>query len=297
MFKKAVKTGQKVKMAIVGPAGSGKTFTALRIARGIGGRTAVIDSEHGSSRKYAGEFDFDICELEEPFTVEKYREALREAVSAGYDCVVMDSISHAWAGPGGVRDVVDNLKSSAGGGIAGWKQGNKLQNSFVEEILAAPTHVLATMRTKMDYSVERDDKGKTVVRKLGMAPVQRDGMEYEFDLLLEMDEANTGTFKKSRCKGFQGRSYCPPDESVGRGLVEWLSDAEPETQRVIETPKKEAPSTDQIVLAFGKFGLDVNEARKVLGDCTPEDARLLWVRLNNMAPGELKAELERRLAS
>lgn len=301
MFKKAVKTGQKVRLAIAGPSGSGKTFSALRIASGLGKKIAVLDTERGSSSKYAGDFDFDIDVMSEPYSVEKYRKALRDAAEAGYDVIVMDSISHAWAGTGGVRDVVDK----AGGKFDGWRAGNRLQNAFIDEIMAAPIHVIATMRSKMDYSVEKDDNGKTTIRKLGLAPVQRDGVEYEFDLLLEMDESNTGVLKKSRCKELTGRAFSPPDESLGKALAAWLSDAAPdvtpppaqaETQRVNETSAKGGLTMDSVAVAFSKFGLDVDEARYVLRDRSIDEARVLYTKLCNMPPAELKAEVERMLA-
>src|SRR5438105_1319497 len=113
-FVKATKVDAKLRMALIGPAGSGKTFTALSVAAGLGGRVAVLDSEHGSASKYADLFEFDVIEPE-TFSPQVYIDAVLEAERAGYGVIVLDSLSHAWAGKGGALEMVDAASRRAKG--------------------------------------------------------------------------------------------------------------------------------------------------------------------------------------
>src|SRR5947209_6754030 len=178
-FKKAIKLESKLRLALAGPSGSGKTFTALTLATALadGKPVAVIDTERGSAAKYADVFpSFDVNELD-IFSPDAFIAAIREAEHAGYAVLVIDSISHEWNGAGGVLEIVDNaakrLKSA--NTFSAWGEGTPKHNSFVDAILRAKLHVICTMRSKEEYVQERDGNGRTVIRKLGMAPIQRDG--------------------------------------------------------------------------------------------------------------------------
>jgi energy-coupling factor transporter ATP-binding protein EcfA2 len=224
MFHKAIKTESKLRLAIAGPSGSGKTYTALAIGTALasGGRVAVVDTEHGSASKYADIFDFDVAEMHEPFSPAKYVKAIAGAAEAGYDVVILDSTSHAWNGTGGVLEIVEQAgKRARGNTYVGWAEGTPAQNSLIEAITGAGIHVIATMRSKQDY-IMVEKNGKQVPQKVGMAPVQRDGFEYEFDVLIDMDIDNNGIVSKTRCPALTGKVFSKPGQDVAGILSEWL---------------------------------------------------------------------------
>ena len=223
-FSKATKKQSRLRMALIGPSGSGKTYTALSVASALGERVALIDSERGSASKYAGDpFDFDTLDLQtfEPLT---YVAAIEAAAAAGYDVLVIDSLSHAWSGKGGALEQVD--MRAGGNKFNAWREVTPMHNSLVEAILTAPMHVIATMRAKTEYAVEQDG-GKTKVVKLGLAPVQRDGMEYEFDVVGDIDQKHVLRISKTRCAALDDAVIPNPGAGVAETLKTWLGDGEP----------------------------------------------------------------------
>lgn len=227
-FKKATKKQAKARIGIIGPSGSGKTYTALLIASGLGERIAVIDTEHGSASKYADEFDFDVLELD-TFHPQKYIDAIKEAGIAGYDVLIIDSLSHAWAGTEGALELADKNAAKYGGNkFAAWRDVTPLHNKLVETIITSPCHVIATMRAKMAYIQTTDEKGKTVIKKVGLEPIQRDGMEYEFDIVADMDIDHNFIITKTRCKELDGLVINKPGRELGEKIRQWLSDGEPD---------------------------------------------------------------------
>jgi hypothetical protein len=230
MFKPATRQKLKLRMAIAGPAGAGKTYTATRQAfalAGPNGRVAVIDSEHRSASKYIGEspdgfpWKFDVVELEH-FAPTTYTAAIKEAVRCGYDVLIIDGLSPAWDGIGGALDQVDKAQDKGGGKFAAWKDVTPQHRELVDTILAAPIHIIATLRSKMGYEMEKDEKGKTVVKKVGLSPIQRDGMEYEFDVFCDMDVNNLLTVAKTRCSPIRGQRVSLPGPAFMEPIKRWL---------------------------------------------------------------------------
>lgn len=226
MFQKAIKEQAKLRLAIAGPSGSGKTYTALAVGTTLG-RVAFVDTEHGSASKYADLFEFDVLNLEPPFHPARFVEAIRAAEAAGYDVVILDSLSHAWNGPGGVLEIVEQAaKRFKGNSYVGWQEGTPAHNSLIEGIVGARLHVIGTMRSKQEYVlIERN--GKTAPQKVGMAPVQRDGLEYEFDVFLDMDIENNAIVSKTRCPALTGAVIKRPGADLAGTLRDWLSGAQP----------------------------------------------------------------------
>lgn len=227
-FQKATKKQARLRMTIVGPSGSGKTYSALSIASAMGGRIAVIDTEHGSASKYAGIFQFDVLELT-TFAPANYVAAISDAVAEGYDIIVIDSLSHAWMGKGGALEMVDKAAkaSRSGNSYVAWGEVTPEHNKLIEAIVSARAHVFFTMRVKQDYAQERNERtGKTEIRRVGLAPVQRDGMEYEADVLGEMNLNNVMTITKSRCPELMGKAFDKPGAELAATLKAWLSDGE-----------------------------------------------------------------------
>lgn len=235
-FRKATRKAAKLRIALIGPSGSGKTMTALRIAHELaqGGTVAVIDTEEGSASLYAGEsvegqtLDFAVLELRQ-HSPRDYVSAIKAASDFGASVLVIDSLSHAWAGKGGALEMVDDAaRRSRGNSYAGWREVTPQHNRMVEAIIQAPMHVIATMRAKTEYVQEKDSKGKTTIRKVGMQPIQRDGMEYEFTLTADIDHDHHMIIGKTRCSAVDGKVYRADGPELARELLSWLDGGAPE---------------------------------------------------------------------
>jgi len=257
-FRKATKANAKLRLAFIGPAGSGKSYSSLAVARalvGPQGRIAAIDTERGSLSKYANDFQFDVLELEQHSPAD-YQRAIKAAEDAGYDVLVIDSLSHAWAGKGGALEMVDNFarKSQSGNSFGAWRNVTPAHNALVDSIIGAKLHVIATMRAKTEWVVERDERtGKQTPRKIGLAPVQRDGMEYEFDVVGDIDQQHSFAISKSRCSALADAVIEKPGRQMAETLRAWLAgpEAAPKTpaappaamkQAQPDAPAKQEPS-------------------------------------------------------
>jgi len=227
-FKHAVKRDAKARIALIGVSGSGKTYSALRLAQELGEKIAVIDTEAGSASKYADEFHFDVLELT-TFHPNLYIEAIQSAEQHGFDVVIVDSLSHAWMGKNGELELVDKAAkaSRSGNSYFAWRDVTPLHNRLIDTLLQSKLHVIVTMRSKTEYIVE-DIKGKQVPRKVGMAPVMRDGMEYEFDIVVDLDLQHNGVITKTRCRMLDGQVFSPIDDDMGRIVKQWCSGDAPE---------------------------------------------------------------------
>jgi hypothetical protein len=222
MFKKAIKYAAKGRVALVGPSGSGKSYSMVTLAKALakGGKIAAIDTEHGSLSKYADVFDFDVLELDS-YSPQNLLEALGSAAHKGYAVFCCDSLSHFWTGKGGALEFVDQANARNNDKMSGWKDFRPHEREMVDAILGSPCHIVCTMRTKTEY---RDivENGKMKRVKIGLAPVQREGLEYEFDLVGYMDEDNTLIVDKTRCPLYQGKAIRKPDLEAFTPFVQWL---------------------------------------------------------------------------
>jgi len=223
-FEKAMRKKAKLRLALTGPSGAGKTFSALVICKSMGGRTAVIDTEKGSASLYSNEFDFDVLELDPPFSPERFIAAIETAESAGYDNLIIDSITHEWGGVGGCLDELDMIAKTKfkNNSHAAWSEMTPRHRNFLDAILRVNCHVVATMRSKTETAQQ---EGSRKVVKLGMKSEQRDGVEYEFTTVLDINhETHAATASKDRTGLFSSADYTVIDDSVGSRLVEWLND-------------------------------------------------------------------------
>jgi len=261
-FKKATKAQAKLRLAIFGPSGAGKTYTALRIGTGLGTPIALIDTERGSASKYADRFEFDVLELELK-TIDSYVEAIRAAGKAQYPTLVIDSLSHGWQE---LLDEVDKLAKAKykGNTWSAWSDGTPKQRKLVDAILSYPGHVIATMRSKTEWSTEEVNGKKTPVR-VGLAPEQGKGIEYEFDMLVEMSTEHYGSVIKDRTGRWQDKIIEKPGEDFGRDLRDWLADGTPppppvitQEQRVALVAKVKQVTTPEAFVAWLKatHGID-----------------------------------------
>ena len=253
-FKPAVRTKKKLRLALVGTGGSGKTWTALELATGVAeavaaaegrpARIAFLDTERGSASLYAGPFTFDVDDETTEFRPDVLVAKIREAEAAGYDVLVVDSWSAFWSGKGGALEMVDEITRRKAGGKGGgdsfsaWRDVTPQQTAMVDAVLSSKLHLILCMRQKTEWVVEQNDKGKSVPRRVGMAPEQRAGVEYEPDaLMICQDYGETVSVEKSRLYGVlpAGKVYRHPDRQLGRAIVEWLGAAP-------EAPPRPAPS-------------------------------------------------------
>lgn len=230
MFAPATKAQARLRLGLIGIAGSGKTYSALRIAKGLGGRIALIDSENGSASKYAGNpVAFDVATLAGDFSPQRYIDAIKGAGKAGYDVLIIDSLSHAWSGTGGALELVDRAqkRNQGGNSFTAWRDITPLHNALIDAILQSPCHVIATMRAKTEYIMEANERGKMVPKKIGTKPIQRDGMEYEFDVVGDLTQDHDLLITKTRCPALDGGVMPCPGEEVAAILKQWLTDGTP----------------------------------------------------------------------
>ena len=221
-FRKAERRKAKLRLGITGPAGSGKTYGALLIAFGLGGRIAMIDTENGSGDLYSALGDYDICSISAPFSVQKYIDAIKTAESANYDIIIIDSLSHAWAGEGGLLDMQGKIADTGKkNNYAAWREVTPLHNKLIDTMLSSKCHIIATMRSKTDYIQVENDKGKFEIRKVGLAPVQREGMEYEFGVVFDLGINHIVNVSKDRTSLFDGEVFKLSKET-GQVLKKWL---------------------------------------------------------------------------
>jgi len=228
MFRPATREQSRLRLTVDGPAGSGKTFSALRFAHALvdafGGKIAFIDTEHGSASKYVGEcpdgipWVFDVLKLV-TFSPEKYTQAIEAAGRMGYTVLIIDSLSHAWEGKGGALEI----KQKVGDSWSAWRHVTPIHNRMIDAILQSPCHIITTMRSRMEYIQETDERGKVVIHKVGLAPVQRPGAEYELDIVCDINWAHIMTVSKSRCSAVADMTVERPGPEFMRPVIEWLT--------------------------------------------------------------------------
>lgn len=229
MFKKATKSNLKIRLALSGASGSGKTYSALSIASNLGNRIALIDTERGSASKYADLFNFDTCELTNHHPA-KYIEAIRQAEDMGYDIIIIDSLTHAWF----------SELELAGGRFDGWAKVRPLERKLIDAMIGAKCHIIATMRSKTEWLIEENQKkGKSSYspKKVGTSPIQASGVEYEFDVAGELDYTHILTISKSRCPAVTDKTFLNPGKELAFELKSWLATEESQPQ-TIESPQK-----------------------------------------------------------
>lgn len=263
-FKKATRKKSKLRLAIQGAAGAGKTLGALKLARGLAAweDIFVIDSEHASADLYAHLGQYNTCTISAPYTPLRYVEAIKAAINAGAKVIIVDSLSHAWEGEGGALDMVDKAAASSrsGNSYTAWKEVTPQHRTLVETLLQSPVHVICTLRSKQEYVLEKDERtGKTAPKKVGMAPIQRAGMEYEFTVYMDVSEAHTATATKDRTGIFDGKTF-QLNEAMGQELNTWLeSGADVAPDKTAEEMAKSAAEAE--VRLFAEHSAAIENAK------------------------------------
>ena len=263
-IKKATKAQAKARVALMGPPGSGKTYSALNVAQHMGARIILIDTERGSASKYADEFDFEVIELES-FSPRTYMAAIHATEAAGADVIIIDSLSLAWIGKGGALEMVDRAASGANkNSFTAWKEVTPLHNELVDTILRSKAHVFVTLRTKTDYVIEENERGRKVPRKVGLGAVQRENIEYEFDIVGVLDMDNNLQITKTRCRTLAPNEIIPkPGAELAERLKAWLTDGAPAADITEDSQAHLATLRGRVRTGLANIGLSESHPRVV----------------------------------
>jgi hypothetical protein len=222
-IRKAERVNSKLRLGLAGPSGSGKTMNALKIANGIGGPVCLIDTERGSGDLYANLYDYSVITLEPPFKPDTLIEAIHAAEKAAFNVIIIDSLSHFWSDEGGILDQADKMQNSGKNRFTLWADLTPQHRRLLNALLNSRKHIIGTMLSKQEYAMETDDKGKNSVKKLGLAPVQREGMEYEFTVFFDISQDHYAKTTKDRTNMFKDEVFIM-DEVTGQRLLKWLNE-------------------------------------------------------------------------
>lgn len=272
---------------MAGPAGSGKTVSSLLLGFGllqaahpelepdaIWDRICLIDTENKSGSLFAGANvngtrigEFLTIDLAPPFTPQRYLEAIKVAEQGQVDVLIIDSLSHAWAGEGGMLDMKEAVAKRSGNGYTAWKEITPLHNRLIDAILQSKTHVILCLRAKAEYVIEENDKGKKVPRKVGMAPVFREGVEYEVTTFFDVGIDHTVSVSKDRTMLFDGQPPFQITPETGALIQAWLSlgNAQPTQTDEKQTGESIAALVDQVMKAYCE-GLSREEKEQVASE-------------------------------
>lgn len=259
MIEKATRKKQKLRLLIEGAAGSGKTMTALKIAKGLVGEDAkivVLDTENGSASLYSDRFDFYTTELKPPYSPQNYILKIKEIEKFKADLCIIDSMSMVWSGQGGCLDIQTGL----GGRFQDWAKVTPQYEGFMNAILQSPMHIICTARTKTDWSMDKDDNGKTKVEKLGLKTEARDGTDYTFTTVFRLNQNHYATCSKDRTSMFDNLNEIL-DEKTGIKLKEWLEQSQ-EKEPIKEEVKKPKKQPKQEEVDVGEIPFDTEEEPK-----------------------------------
>ena len=231
-LQKATRTKAKMKLALQGPSGSGKSIGALLIAFGLCGnwnKIAVIDTENSSANLYAHLGDYNTVSIASPFSPEKYIQAIKLCEDSNMEVIIMDSVSHEWDGAGGILDIHSNM---AGNSFTNWGKVGQRHNAFVQTMLQSSCHIIGTIRSKQDY-ILNEKNGKMVPEKVGLKAIQRDGLDYEFTIVLDIDSKHNAVTSKDRTSLFINEPEFRISVETGKRINEWCNQGEDITSIVM----------------------------------------------------------------
>lgn len=230
-LKQSKRAEAKLRLSLQGPAGSGKSMSALLLAFGMTGNwsaIAVIDTERGSANLYSNLGSYYVLNLEEPFTPQKYIEAIKLCEQSGIEVIVIDSISHEWNGKGGILEIHEKATSAmrVPNSFTAWSSVTPLHQAFIDAILQSSSHIISTIRTKAEYVIN-ERNGKMAPQKLGLSPITRDGYEYEVTVSLEIDDEHNAISSKDRTGLFSNKGKFRISTDTGKMILDWINSASP----------------------------------------------------------------------
>lgn len=264
-IRKAERSQSKLRIGLSGPSGAGKTMSSLKLARGLAGpagKILMIDTERGSGDLYAHITDYDIISLQAPFVPKNYIEALQAGEDSKYDVIIIDSLTHAWADEGGLLEQATNLERAGKNRFTLWADITPQHRKLVNSMLNCDAHVIGTVRSKIEYSMEKDDKtGRSTVKKLGMAPIQREGMEYEFTVFMDIEQNHVAHASKDRTDLFKDE-IAVIDEKTGERLIEWLNAAKPAENKTTNSEQRLLAKKQRVIQQLNSLGYATKEVAK-----------------------------------
>ncbi len=220
-LRKSQRKNVKIKMALQGISGSGKTYSSLLIAKGLtnGGfsKTAIIDTENGSADLYTHLGQYNVLTLKPPFTPESYTQAIDVCLKEGMEVIIIDSISHCW------YELLDFHSRLVGNSFTNWNKVTPRHKAFINKMLQADAHIIATMRTKQGYILNHKD-GKYIPEKVGLKAIQRDGTDYEFTLVFELNTKHFASASKDRTNLFSGKPEFIINAATGKKILNWCDE-------------------------------------------------------------------------
>ncbi len=239
----------RMKMALQGPSGSGKTFSSLQLAHGLCGdwaKIAVIDTENSSSDLYSDFGPFKVLSLVPPYTPEKYIDGLIICEKAGMEVIIIDSLSHEW------ENLLEYHSSLQGNSFTNWSKITPRHNHLVQRLLQSPSHIIATLRTKQDY-VLNERNGKMIPEKIGLKSVQRDGLEYEFTLVFDLDMKNHALASKDRTGLYAGKPEQTLSADTGKEIQNWCLAGAPTQEQDVTQRIQECRSLNELLSVYKQF--------------------------------------------
>ena len=262
-LQQASKKRAKIKMALQGPSGSGKTYSALLIAYGITNdwsSIAVIDTENHSANLYAHLGKYNVLNIDAPFTPEKFIQAIKLCESAGMKTLILDGISGEW------ESILDIHANMTGNSFTNWSKLTPRHNEFVQNILQSPLHIIATIRTKQDY-VLQEKNGKQVPEKVGLKAITREGMDYEFTIVLDIDIKHHATASKDRTQLFIDKPEFTITSDTGAKILQWCNqtdEVEIKEERNIQIQIQECTNIKDLINLYGSSSQNVQTSYKEL---------------------------------
>jgi hypothetical protein len=244
-IRKAERKKARIKMALQGGAGSGKTYSSLLIAYGLckdWSKIVVIDTENSSADLYSDMGDYNVLSIQAPFDPEKYIQAIDVCQQAEMEVIIIDSMSQCW------DYLIDVHANMQGNTFTNWAKITPRQNAFVNAILQSTAHVIATMRVKQDYVLNQKD-GKYVPEKVGLKAVQRDGLDYEFTCVLDIDIKHHATASKDRTKLFMGKPEFTITQETGEAIINWCNSGA-DTEELLKIQIENCESIEQLRKLF-----------------------------------------------
>ena len=258
-LRRAERQQARIRMGLQGPSGSGKTMGALLVAFGITNnwsKVAIIDTENNSADLYAHLGNFNVLSLSAPYSPERYIEAIQSCEEAGMEVIIIDSISHEWEGQGGILETHSNM---IGNSFTNWAKLTPRHNQFIMKMLSCRSHIIATVRSKQEY-VLSEKNGKMVPEKIGLKGVQREGMDYELTLVLEIDIKQNVTATKDRTSLFMNKPEFKLSSETGLKILEWCKRGVNETDvKTMIRKSKDVQSLREIFNSYPEFQIILNE--------------------------------------
>lgn len=258
-LQQASKKRAKIKMALQGPSGSGKTYSALLIAYGITNNwssIAVIDTENHSANLYAHLGKYNVLNIGAPFTPEKFIQAIKLCESAGMKTIIIDSITHEW------ESILDIHSNMTGNSFTNWSKLTPRHHEFLQTILQSPLHIIATIRTKQDY-VLQEKNGKQVPEKVGLKAITREGMDYEFTIVLDIDIKHNATASKDRTQLFVDQPEFTITSDTGKSILQWCNqtdEAETVEEKNMSTQIQQCTNIKDLIALYGSCSQDLQSS-------------------------------------